>query len=1035
MRFCPFVIRILLFCETDLMFSLPRTGCVSCAVLLGAWACLPAAAAAAPQTRSETRTTDLDAVAIRILLGVDDKEPVRWDGRASLTAGDIVRTDPWRFRPEDRVIGVSEWRSSSYMLAQPARGNPRMAPTGVVLMLRPRPGARLDVQTAQGEFHVPLDDAKPGERLPFLEGRVIVDRVAAAQRIVSSDGEDDFPAAATAADGTIWIAYVHHTPRGPADLQPFAEPPRDFHSLVPLGGGDQVLVAHFDGKAWSDPVALTPPDLDVWRPAVAADGQGRVHVVWSQSDEKGNWDLFQRIYDPSVRAGTGKQESPGLSALRRLTGGAGADVFPSLATDSAGRVWLAWQGWRDGQADIWLTALVDADAPLAEPVRLTDSASNAWAPAVAADAHGRVHVAYDSYAAGNYDVYLRTQADGKLSDPIPIATSARFEARPSITCDAEDRVWITYEQRAADWGKDFGPLSPVQGSPLYMRGSSIQVRVLAGARLLEPAAELLGRFPEELQRHNSFPRLAVDGSGRVWVAFRHRLEAIWGNNPVHMLVGAVWLEYATCLDGDAWSAPVFLAASDNVLDVRPALARVRGERLLAIYPADGRLRHEVIGADEQRKIFFTGGGVTVSGQAKNELYAAVLPRLPAPRAAELKPVDASAAGPPGPAPNVPVQRGANPLDPDPEPKPLHGHGAADLERIRGYRIESGGKSYRLLRGEFHRHTELSMDGGEDGSLEDMWRYARDAAELDWIGNGDHDAGGGREYPWWIIQKTTDIFHAPPRFVPMFTYERSVPYPNGHRNVMFDRRGIRTLPRLMGDDPGGVSPDDTKMLYAYLKQLGGVCASHTSGTGMGTDWRDNEPAVEPIVEIYQGDRNSYEHLGGPRVARRAGDALGGWRPLGMVWNALAMGHRLGFQSSSDHWSTHISYAVVLAEEPSRGAILDAFRKRHCYGATDNIVLDVRLGEHVMGDELVYRAGGRTQPTFRVRVHGTGPLERVDIIKDFVYAYTTAPEDSSTELDWTDPDPRPGASWYYVRVLQKDGQLAWGSPIWVQYPAKK
>ena len=34
--------------------------------------------------------------------------------------------------------------------------------------------------------------------------------------------------------------------------------------------------------------------------------------------------------------------------------------------------------------------------------------------------------------------------------------------------------------------------------------------------------------------------------------------------------------------------------------------------------------------------------------------------------------------------------------------------------------------------------------------------------------------------------------------------------------------------------------------------------------MGTDWRDNDPAVEPIVEIYQGDRMSYEHEGAPRA---------------------------------------------------------------------------------------------------------------------------------------------------------------------------
>jgi hypothetical protein len=647
-------------------------------------------------------------------------------------------------------------------------------------------------------------------------------------------------------------------------------------------------------------------------------------------------------------------------------------------------------------------------------------------------------VSYDTYQAGNYDVYNQVYDvdENNLGTPVAVAQSSRFEARPSTTYGPDGRAWVAYEQRASDWGKDFGPLAPVQGSPLYMRGSSIQLRSSGSDGIKQPEADLMSNFPEDLRRLNSFPRMAFDGRGRLWVLFRHRHEAVWGSNPSAMMVGGVWLEYATSYDGEEWSPPILLASSDNLLDVRPALALIgSGEtaRLIAIYPSDGRLRHEVIGDDYLRKIFFTGGGCTVPGQAKNDLFVAALPDLgPAKPDWKLVPVDASRPGPAGVPPDVPVARGATALDPDPEPAALHPQNADDLNRIRKYRIETGGKKYQLLRGEFHRHTELSMDGGEDGSLEDMWRYAIDAAALDWIGNGDHDSGGGREYPWWIIQKTTDIFHHAPHFVPMFTYERSVPYPNGHRNVMFDRRGIRTLPRLMGDDPGGVSPDDTKMLYRYLKEMHGICASHTSGTGMGTDWRDNDPLAEPVVEIYQGDRNSYEHLGGPRVAAKQAEAIGGWKPLGMIWNAMAMGHKFGFQSSSDHWSTHISYAIAIVEESTRSAILDAFKKRHCYGATDNIILDVRMGDALMGDEVTFMRGAKAEPKLSVSIHGTAPLARVDVIKDFQFVYAAESKTESMQFSWADPAAKPGLSWYYVRVVQADGQVAWGSPIWVQIP---
>ena len=47
-----------------------------------------------------------------------------------------------------------------------------------------------------------------------------------------------------------------------------------------------------------------------------------------------------------------------------------------------------------------------------------------------------------------------------------------------------------------------------------------------------------------------------------------------------------------------------------------------------------------------------------------------------------------------------------------------------------------------------------------------------------------------------------------------------------------------------------------------------------------------------------------------------------------------------QASSDHVSTHVSYALILAEDFTRQGLLDAMRKRHAYAATDNIIVDFR-----------------------------------------------------------------------------------------------
>ena len=360
---------------------------------------------------------------------------------------------------------------------------------------------------------------------------------------------------------------------------------------------------------------------------------------------------------------------------------------------------------------------------------------------------------------------------------------------------------------------------------------------------------------------------------------------------------------------------------------------------------------------------------------------------------------------------------------------------SEIERIRNYRANVAGQDLRIVRGEFHRHTEISGDGGNDGPLEDMWRYAIDVAAMDWLGCGDHDNGGHREYPWWLTQKTTDAFRLPGKFDPPYSHERSVRYPEGHRNIIFTRRGIRTLPRLpITAAENVIHAPDTAMAYKYMKLFDGVCASHTSSTSMGTDWRDNDPLVEPMVEIYQGCRQNYERPGAPRCPSE-GDAIGGWEPKGFINLALLKGYKFSFEASSDHGSTHISYGMVYADNNTRESMLAAMKKRHTYAATDNIVADYRCTadgkQYMMGDAFT----SKEPPTVKIKFIGTGPLAKVTLVKDDVETVLGTPNQVECEFSWTDPKPTAGKeSYYYVRGEQADGELVWASPMWITYQPK-
>jgi hypothetical protein len=89
-----------------------------------------------------------------------------------------------------------------------------------------------------------------------------------------------------------------------------------------------------------------------------------------------------------------------------------------------------------------------------------------------------------------------------------------------------------------------------------------------------------------------------------------------------------------------------------------------------------------------------------------------------------------------------------------------------------------------------------------------------------------------------------------------------------------------------------------------------------------------------------------------------------------------------------------------------------------------------------------------------VCGTAPIKEVDIIRNGTLLHKLQPGKPSFEFEYDDfqelskialnsPDERPPFVYYYLRVIQTDGHIAWSSPIWIDLsesvstptPAKK
>lgn len=927
--------------------------------------------------------------AFRVVFGVTDTETQKWDGRVEVRGGKLLGLDGWRFWQSDRVDGerfqLSTRTGTMEDQLHPPKEMPgrteRLIPAGLVVTLE-GDGAHVVVESAGGNFSFRENEVSYGGPAAFLNGRVQVERVPPTELLSSPDMLDDYPSITTTRKGDTWVAWIGY--KDAAD-----------RVFVRRQTGGQWLPA----ESWQEPGGAA---ADYFRTAVAEDGEGRVWVVWS-AQVSGSWDLYARSFD-------GKK----WSASERLAAGTGRDAGPNLfhrlVRASDGRLYLAWQGFRKGVSSILVKR--QEGAKWSPEMPLSEGSGNSWEPSIAADSKGRVWVAWDGYGAGNYDIYARQIAGGKPGRLIQVTRSPNFEAHADIACDPQDRPWIAFDEAGPNWGKDWSHDTP-KGNLLYL-SRKLRVAYLEQGEWREPQADAMQAVAADIRRYNELPQIAFAG-GRLWMVFRNRTDT---NNtrPDNFAGGGRWHFYATCLMGDRWLPAVFLPDSVGRNYQRAAVAPAGldgGQRggLLVAWPTDNRP--------------FRGPGPRVAaGRRELDVYVSRF-ELPAsvPVAASI-PSRALAEVPYTPPPAAETAKGAAGTT------PVHPAESAQVTAIRGYRITTGGNTYRIFRGDMHRHTELSQDGSGDGSLFDLYRYAIDAARMDFVLVADHQMGQGDEYNWWITQKSNDMFYVEGAFQPMYGYERSVPYPNGHRNLVFPKRGVRALP---------ISPEEAMavkntgpILYPQLRENGAIAMEHSLATSQGTDWRDNDPELEPLAELYQGYHSSYEYEGAPRTESDAtGHVHGSYEKAGFFWNALAKGYKLGVQSSSDHISTHVSYACIITDNNSRQGMIDAMKKRHAYAATDNIIVDYRMvdgaGEHLQGD--IFSASGA--PRIVLKVKGTGPIEKLDLVKNNRFILSKSPGTAEFDLTYQDAETQPGESYYYVRIIQKDGQLAWSSPIWVTY----
>lgn len=228
-----------------------------------------------------------------------------------------------------------------------------------------------------------------------------------------------------------------------------------------------------------------------------------------------------------------------------------------------------------------------------------------------------------------------------------------------------------------------------------------------------------------------------------------------------------------------------------------------------------------------------------------------------------------------------------------------------------------------------------------------------------------------------------------------------------------------------------------------------------------NFADFNPEFERVVEIY----NSWGSSECPAKEGNKRPISGSKHGLteaaeGSLIKALNQGHRFGFVAGGhDHRSIfkHLSendqteyspgLTAILAKEHNRFSLIEALQARSCYATTgERIVVGLQIAGFSMGAEIdtKNRPGLEFNRHLVIYAIGTAPLTEITLIRNGKPLKEFVAKEDNFEIAYDDMDPLSQITielenkspfiYYYLRVKQKDGHMAWSSPIWIDLTAR-
>lgn len=313
-------------------------------------------------------------------------------------------------------------------------------------------------------------------------------------------------------------------------------------------------------------------------------------------------------------------------------------------------------------------------------------------------------------------------------------------------------------------------------------------------------------------------------------------------------------------------------------------------------------------------------------------------------------------------------------------------------------------------GDLHVHTNLS-----DGKTEpqEVYNYAKNQAKIDFICVTDHDRFPYDNFAkWGEMQREANNNNIDNQFVSFIGYEYTSNSLDGHRTVIYPSSSGPML---------SVVNVKLDQLVNQVNNLGGIVnVAHPNYIPFASSKTPLFGTQENNIEIFSLFRYEYFNNKSAPPNQLEGSSVNDWLLYGKVFGFL------GVSDSHDGKPGKSGLTGVYCDSLNRESIFDAIKKRHTFVTTNGSRIRLKLSykNYIMGDIISTEIQERE---FIYEVKGDSKLKKIELIKNNLVIDSVFTDSISIKGSFKVRDTNI-KSYYYLRVTQKNGEMAWSSPIY-------